>query len=113
MSNWFPIARCTRPPIRGEGSLIVWQRLSSMTLQRAEVLRLENKLLVCSRFEGSPTNGYRVLVAAPLDETIVIKPWKGEETMTGQAWAKNRNGKTVRKEDAYAFLRPKGAAGES
>jgi hypothetical protein len=109
MSNWFPIARCTRPPLRGEGSLIVWQRLSSMTLQRAEVLRRENKLLVCSRFEKD----YRVLVAAPLDETIVIRPWQGEETMTGQAWAKNRNGKTVRKEEAYAFLRPKGAAGES
>jgi len=89
--------------------LIVWQRLSDMTLQRAEDLRRDKKLLVSSRFE----KGYRVLVAAPLDKTIVIRPWQGEETMTGQAWAKDRWGKTVRKEDAYAFLRSKGAAGES
>ncbi len=73
-SNWIPIARCDRPPVRGSDFRIVWERLSNLTVQQVEALRQKNLLLVSSRFEKR----HRILVAAPLAEDLVIKPINGE-----------------------------------
>jgi len=74
MSNWIPVARCDRPPMRDRGHRIIWEQLSNFTLPKIEDLRQKQHLLLASRFEEN----HRILVAAPLAEDIVIKPLKRE-----------------------------------
>ena len=73
-SNWIPVARCDRPPLRGSDCRIVWKRLSNLTLQQVEALYQKNHLLLSSRFEKT----HRTLVAVSLAEDLVIKPINGE-----------------------------------
>jgi hypothetical protein len=73
MSNWIPLARCDRPPMRDLTQNIIWQRLTNLTLAQIADLYRKNNLLVCSRFEEK----HRVLLGAPLAEDIRINPING------------------------------------
>mgnify|MGYP003138081827 CR=1 FL=1 len=74
MSNWIPIARCERPPMRDQDHRIIWEQLSNLTLPKIEDLYQKHHLLVASRFEED----HRILVGAPLATDLVIRPLKRE-----------------------------------
>ncbi len=74
MSNWIPVARCDRPPMRDRDHRIIWEQLSNFTLPKIEDLHQKQHLLLACRFEEN----HRILVAAPLAADLAIKPLKRE-----------------------------------